>query len=865
MLRALVLGASVTAGSLAGVAAAQTPCSSALQPFDAVTNSLRGVDGIVQAQTLWDPDASGPRQPVLLVGGTFRIAGDVPSANIAVYDFETRRWSNLGTAVTFSVRQLVATPTGEIFVTGGPATTGTFPFLGTVARWDGSGWTVFDTQQIEGGPLHVRRDGSLIMFGTFRVDGAKVLGVGAWNGSGFDVIATGGPATVPGGPRVSASALTTLVSGDIVIGGSFRTIGDTVVNSIARWDGSRWQPLGSGMIAASSYSTGAGTVRSLLVTANGDLVAGGRFTSAGGVATNRIARWDGSAWNAMSEGILTSDYANGTVESLVPLPDGQLLATGSFLFGRTTGIAGIARWDGTRWSAVPGTSTGPRVVTVLPGGGLIASGAYSFIGGVPADSVAAFDGSTWSAVGRGMSGPIFAMNQRPDNGLIIGGDFRILDNTQIEFLAQSGPNGWTALAGGVNGPVRVLARIPGGDLIVGGKFTRAGDSSVMGIARWDGARWASMGLPPFSNDVTDIAVLPAGEIVVSATLNDQQSAPRGTVVAQWDGAAWTQLGDMLPLGRVRLAPGRDGRIIAAGRFFRGTGSSDIRSDVARWNGSAWVSLAPSAELEAAGILSLPSGEVLATGRLNPSTSSAAEGLLRWNGSGWSLLVPSSGSDYLHFAETLLLRSNGEVLIGRSNGWLGRWNGSAILPVSSNRSFGGVNALATANDGRVIVASSVPGFPDVSRLTLVDIRDPFTILQQPTDRAVCHAEPASFTVALAPVNDGPVTFQWYKGSVRLTGTWTGGPNTFSITSVAPADVGEYWCLITSPCGAMTTARARLTIPCLIDYTCDGGVTELDVLVFLNRYFARNRSADFNADGGITPADVFAFLRAYFAGC
>ena len=53
-------------------------------------------------------------------------------------------------------------------------------------------------------------------------------------------------------------------------------VGGVVVNGIARWDGFAWQPLGSGM------SLGFGGIAALAVY-NGDLIAGGNFSTAGGV------------------------------------------------------------------------------------------------------------------------------------------------------------------------------------------------------------------------------------------------------------------------------------------------------------------------------------------------------------------------------------------------------------------------------------------------------------------------------------------------------------------------------------------------------------------------------------------------------
>src|SRR5438477_245468 len=40
-----------------------------------------------------------------------------------------------------------------------------------------------------------------------------------------------------------------------------------------------------------------------LAVSGGDLYAGGKFTTAGGSAANYIAKWDGSSWSALGSGI----------------------------------------------------------------------------------------------------------------------------------------------------------------------------------------------------------------------------------------------------------------------------------------------------------------------------------------------------------------------------------------------------------------------------------------------------------------------------------------------------------------------------------------------------------------------------------
>jgi hypothetical protein len=99
-------------------------------------------------------------------------------------------------------------------------------------------------------------------------------------------------------------------------GGYFTTAGDAPARAIAKWDGTTWSSLGEGM---------GGSVRSLAVFDDGTgpaLYAAGFFLTAGGIPTNRIAKWDGTSWSALGNGL------DWPVHALVAFDDG----TGNALF-----------------------------------------------------------------------------------------------------------------------------------------------------------------------------------------------------------------------------------------------------------------------------------------------------------------------------------------------------------------------------------------------------------------------------------------------------------------------------------------------------------------------------------------------------
>ncbi len=247
----------VIVAACANATTTHAQCPPGWQPFDASTASFPGVDGIVFASVMWDPDGpAGPIPPRLVIGGRFTIASNLLDINnIAVYDPASGQWSRLGTGMAA--------------------------------------------------------------------------------GSGIPTV----------------SALTTLPNGDLIAGGFFTTAGGVAAINIARWNGSAWSPLGTGMNNA---------VSTLTTLPSGDLIAGGSFTFAGGLPANRVARWDGSAWSALGAG------TSNTVVALALLPGGDVLAGGFFTTAGGEPANRIARYN---FGAPPPSILGqPAPVVTTPSG-----------------------------------------------------------------------------------------------------------------------------------------------------------------------------------------------------------------------------------------------------------------------------------------------------------------------------------------------------------------------------------------------------------------------------------------------------------------------------------------------------------------
>jgi hypothetical protein len=334
--------------------------------------------------------------------------------------------------------------------------------------------------------LGTHDDGSgpaLYVGGAFRtVDGVTLNHIGRWDGTSWSSLGSGVDGRDHAFPA-QVSALATFDDGSgpmLHAAGYFDTAGGVAANSIAKWDGAAWSPLGGGLD---------GNVEDLEVFDDGSgpaLYAGGSFTHAGGVPANSVAKWSGSTWSALGGGMPSH------VQALVAFDDGSgpaLYAGNSFV---TTGGEWLARWDGTSWS-VPGDGVlGPVYAMIVFDDG---SGPALYAGG---GGVRRWDGSTWSLVGGGPNGIVRALAEFDDGSgpaLYACGYFDVAGGMAANRIAKWDGSSWSALGGGISsdiapgGVAQVYALASfddgnGADLYVGGYFWRATDSGDSDLARW---------------------------------------------------------------------------------------------------------------------------------------------------------------------------------------------------------------------------------------------------------------------------------------------------------------------------------------------------------------------------------------------
>jgi len=836
---------------------------------------LDGANSEVAALGLWDPDGSGPKPSLLLMGGYFQVLGNKAASSVGAWDGS--EWSTFGSGFNGRVMSFAILPSGNLIAAGTFTQSGTKAIAG-IARWSGSEWQALG-------------------------DGLK--------GSVTQVYATA-----------------VLSSGNLVVGGIFTKAGSVTVSNLAMWDGSVWSAIGG---------SANGTVKSFAKLPNGDLIAAGEFTSINGVSTGTVARWDGTAWSSLfpekpsifpqalavspagevfiAGGAPQRVYrwngstwqklgadADGQIWTLHISPAGELLAGGAFEKFGTTTVNCLAKWNGSSWVRVagglnPSSTLTPAVGSILSfdDGTFVIGGYIQSVGSIFASNVARLSGETWSNIGKGIAGTISPVVKLPGGRIVVGGAFSSIDGVPARNIALWDGLNWSALGEGFDGGVSRLAAHPSGDIIAVGQMRNSSGTLVTQLARWKGGAWNVVPVTWSNLTVDSLTVLPNGDVVLGGF------GPAGRI-ARFDGSVWHAMGSGLERAPTELAASANGEVFAVEPFYVSSPGT-YRARVQKWSGTSWSMVGSASDVwpSIKSIAVLPDGQ-LVIGTM--STEGFTGAIYRWNGSSWSQLGGGVGPNN-GIIEGLVALSDGRVLAGglfqRAGGLIvnkiTRWNGSQWEAMGSGVNSGSVSHIVPISDQEILISGStisIVGDVVSSRIarwvesaipTISAIPKPVSIVRG--DQLVLQAGVIPGIAELA----GGLSYHWKRNDQNISdgafGASPGGgvvsgasgmrtrtePFTLRIDDAQISDAGSYAVSFTNACGQKQSTSVEVKVKAHItDINADGQVDDADFLLFTTQYdlmlctdpsMPDGCSADFNHDGFVDDADFTIFIPAYNA--
>ncbi len=475
---------------------------------------------------------------------------------------------------------------------------------------------------------------------------------------------------------------------DLYVGGNFEWVGNLRVNHIARWDGSKWHPVGLGApgpVQALTLHNGqvAAALTESVQTWNGeywerlgealdphvnDVASHGSYLY---VATRQstypVLRWDGLSWAPVGQdgfhgdasSLLVHDdtlYVGGYLRtdkrastgwnSVFRLVGNDWLALGDlrgqvfdvvandaaiFAVGSVLSFdSGLAMFDGASWSS-PWDSDPSRNVyrATIHRQHLVID--YSWrINGVEHLGLAAWDG-TWVAL----------QPSRPHWPVLLDGMGQYHSSLPIRYLGRRSVGLWN------NGEASVLVAPGGaglagyasavttfeGDLVVAGEFGSAGSTIVDNVARWDGARWSAMG--HIEGRVQ--ALQEHDGVLYAAGDFDDTVSGRAAPVLAWNGTAWQPSMTLdSQVGSASQLHVTDQGLIASGFVWEGPGV--VYRGASFLDGTQWIPISDGMPGGRTRFTTLD-GQFVVLGR---HSSQAPLEVVRWTGTNWEPFAHANG-------------------------------------------------------------------------------------------------------------------------------------------------------------------------------------------------------------------------------
>jgi hypothetical protein len=264
-------------------------------------------------------------------------------------------------------------------------------------------------------------------------------------------------------------------NGDLYIGGFFTAIGAVTVNKIAKITS-----LYSGTAQAEALNTGvdggSALVIDLEIAPGGSLYIVGNFGTVSSVAnTTNIARWDGTTWSALSTGL------NNHVYAFAFAPNGELYIGGGFTDAgypylcKWNGTAFSAVGTNTDIGAAV------RALAFDKQGNLYIGGDFINAGGIAnADNIAKWTGSRWESLGTGTNNTVYGLFESAGKLYALGAFTTAGGLSLTDRVAVWANGAWQPLDIDLPGAAWVLAILPASDgsLYIGGGFSTAGTAGT---------------------------------------------------------------------------------------------------------------------------------------------------------------------------------------------------------------------------------------------------------------------------------------------------------------------------------------------------------------------------------------------------
>ncbi|OFX31100.1 MAG: hypothetical protein A2X08_18125 [Bacteroidetes bacterium GWA2_32_17] len=322
-------------------------------------------------------------------------------------------WNKVGTGVAGGCVAL-GIYQDELYFGGGYYT-----FTG-IGKWDGSVWTGLDTTS---GPVYcfLEFNNDLYVGGGFTNIQGVGYGIAKWNGTQWVSLGSG-----TNGATTYIKDLA-VFNGQVYASGRFWNISGLNTRGIAKWNGTNWSAVGGGLQGCGNYPCA-----QAMANFKNNLFVGGEVCIAGTLPVNCIARWNGTTWDSLGSGV------NSNVNAMViDTINNFLYLSGLFIQTGGKDAWSVAKWDGFEMDSV-GKPFGHGKTCMEMYHGQLYVGGYAGQGGINDTILIRWDGKQWHNV-IGTLSSLEALQVYKEKLYIGGGYFMVGNDSVIGIAAYSAP------------------------------------------------------------------------------------------------------------------------------------------------------------------------------------------------------------------------------------------------------------------------------------------------------------------------------------------------------------------------------------------------------------------------------------------
>lgn len=130
---------------------------------------------------------------------------------------------------------------------------------------------------------------------------------------------------------------------------------------------------------------------------------------------------------------------------------------------------------------------------------------------------------------------------------------------------------------------------------------------------------------------------------------------------------------------------------------------------------------------------------------------------------------------------------------------------SIITGATNATYS-ISSASTSDAGNYYCKATNSCGSDSSNISVLTVNTKPVITSQ-TSNNISFCEGNTMTLSVTATGTPPLTYQWYKNSLPITGATN---NTYTVSSVVSADAGTYHCIVTNGCNSQQSNAISVTI-------------------------------------------------------